>query len=181
MASRDVGSFTDGGADLKFGPAELLYLEDMLVARFVVVIRGRVELNPGVAQIDVFGQVKLEVEAAQGADCGFVRVNQVIRRIAHRILEHGGRAFRQQADVALRTAPDLTHPAFDADGFAGTVDFAVVKDKVADVGALGALPPSVPTDLSSVVFVAVFGQEGCVIAVAGNEQLGPAAGQTQPN
>ena len=85
----------------------------------------------------------------------------------------------KQADIPIRAALDSTHPTFYTYGFARAVHFAVVEDIISNLCRFIPLPPSIPTALGPVVFVAVFGHECYIIAVTGDEQLGAARGKLQ--
>ena len=147
-----TGGWRSFGADLEFGPSELLNFNAELSGAFGV---SR-DLQIAVPQVHGFGQLELEVETAQCAHAGLALENLIAYRVGQLVAHFMVAGCLQ---IALGTVLQMTRPAFDMDGFAGFVEMAVVEHvPQTSVRRLTAIPAS------SIIIAG--GQKGHVFAFA---------------
>ena len=173
-------SFADGGCDLKLRSAEFLNLEVVAVLSIVAVGQdavGHAQVHAGVAQVHIFGQIELQIEATQRVERGCALGHAVALRLVDFVAELAAPVRFEQRHIAGGAGGDAAQPALEVDGFAGFVHGAVVEDEVAGVGALRFLAPAV---LWVAVVVTGIRIESDVVALLHEDQLRPVvAGQRQ--
>ncbi len=137
---RAVGG-VDG--DFIFRPAEFFDLKGMRGGGVGWTI-GRAgcdgKFHSGIAHIDGFGNIARQRKPAIGIDgCGpfgkFIAL-RIKKRIGHGFTDAGRRA-----NIAIFGGSKPPNPAFDIDGFAGFVEFSIIKHKPAQAICRGVAMP----------------------------------------